>query len=411
MDEIATDQPSSRSLRTSLPQRFYTDEGVYRQELSWLRRNMWFAVGHESQIPNSGDYFLYEFDKDSVIVIRDNENQIRAHHNVCRHRGSRICVSTSGSVRTITCPYHAWSYDLDGALRGARFAARDFDKAAYALASCHVRVHCGLIFLSFAETPPDFESYVGLLTRELELQNIQHSKVAKRAVFSANANWKLAVQNNLECYHCGPAHPTYCAAHPGIPLGRPEEYLTQTRYERVRNSAEGSTSEGERQFQPVHAGYDSQYFQYVDRQLIGKGVMTESVGGKAVAPLMGRSAYDGVQTIGLPSPLTSVILNPDHAVIFSFTPRSVRRTDMEVIWLVSETAVEGVDLDVSRLVTVFEQTVKEDKTLVENAQLGVDSSAYRPGPYSQSEAVVSEFDRWYVDRVANEQMRDLEHSA
>lgn len=402
MYENVSNKRSLRSPGDTLAQHFYTDETIYEQEVAWLRQNMWLMVGHESQIPNCGDYLLYEFDKDSVIIIRDDAGQVRAHHNVCRHRGSRICVKPTGTVRVLTCPYHAWSYGLDGRLRAAPFTSDDFAKASYALISCHVRVRCGLIFLSFAEVPPDFEAYIGLLTRELEIQDVQHSKVAKRALFSARANWKLLVQNNLECYHCRPAHPTYCAAHPGNPLGRPEEYGIQSRYDRVRKALSGSPSETARQFEPIYTGHDSLYCQYLNRQFIGGDFVTESVGGAAVAPLMGQNTYEGVQTQALPSPLTSVVLNPDYAVIYSFTPRSVRHTDIEVIWLVKDTAIEGVDFEVDRVTAVWEPTLQEDRTLAENAQLGIDSTAYRPGPYTQSEMLVNEFDRWYLRRVADE---------
>src|SRR5690349_20389165 len=117
----------------ALAKRFYTEEAVYQQEVRWLRENMWLTAGHESQIPRPGDYFLYEFDKESIIVIRDGSGQIRAHHNVCRHRGSRICTAATGSVRALTCPYHAWSYALDGKLRTAPFTPENFDKSGYGL--------------------------------------------------------------------------------------------------------------------------------------------------------------------------------------------------------------------------------------------------------------------------------------
>lgn len=399
MQENAIRKLHSRHPRMSMAQRFYTEENVYQRDIRWLRENMWWIVGHESQVLNSGDYFLYEFDKDSVIVIRDHEGQIRVHHNVCRHRGSRICVKSNGTLRLLACPYHAWSYDLDGKLRAVPVTAQNFDKTRYTLAACQVRVHCGLIFLSFAEAPPDFGAYIDCLTRELELQDIQHSKIAGRYSFNANANWKLVVQNNLECYHCGPAHPTYCAAHPGAPFARREKNENQTPYERASSILRDSDGEKKRHFTPVNPDHDATNFQFLLRDLIGEGCSTESLDGKPVAPLMGRNTYEGVQTFGLTSPLTSVVLNPDYAVIYSFTPRSVRRTDVEVIWLVTEIAVEGVDFDFSRVAAVWEPTLREDKSLAENTQLGVDSSAYRPGPYSRSEMMVSEFDRWYLRRV------------
>jgi phenylpropionate dioxygenase-like ring-hydroxylating dioxygenase large terminal subunit len=397
--DSATKELQSRPAGLSLAKRFYTEDSVYQRDVQWLRENMWWIVGHESQIPNSGDYFLHGFDQDSVIVIRDNEGRIRAHHNVCRHRGSRLCTKAAGNVPMLTCPYHAWSYGLDGKLRAASVTAVGFDKSLYTLIPCHVRVNCGLIFLSFAEVPPDFGVYISFLTRELELQDVQHSKVAKRTLLSASANWKLLVQNNLECYHCRPAHPTYCAAHPGVPLVvGPEDNL----YDRVRTLVRDSESERNRHVTPVYTGHECSAFQQLCRLPIGEGCATESVGGRPVAPLMGQSEYEGVQTFAQPSPLTSVYLNPDNVVIYTFTPRSRRRTDIDVMWLVKETAVEGVDFETSKVTDVWEPTLQEDKTLAENTQLGIESTAYRPGPYMEAERRVGDFDLWYLTRMASE---------
>jgi phenylpropionate dioxygenase-like ring-hydroxylating dioxygenase large terminal subunit len=334
-------------------------------------------------------------------VIRDTEGEIRAHHNVCRHRGSRLCTHARGTLRTITCPYHAWSYGLDGSLKGASSAAADFDKGLYALNSCHLRVQCGLLFLSFAEYPPAFDSYIGFLTHELELQDLQHSKVAKQARFSANANWKILVQNNLECYHCRPAHPTFCAAHAGSALVARPENADQTAYERLRTVLRDADSESRREFTPVYTGPDSAALQILMRSIIGENRSTESLDGKPVAPLMGQCTYDGVQTVALPNPLTSIYLNPDHVVIYTFLPRSVRRTDIDVMWLIKETAVEGVDFLLGEVAAVWEPTLQEDKTLVENTQSGIDSTAYRPGPYMETEAFVRDFDSWYLTRIAS----------
>jgi len=402
MENSSPTEAHSRLHGMSLAKRFYTEENIYYQDVKWLRANTWLMVGHESQIRNPGAYFLYEFDQDSVIVIRGSEDQIGAFHNVCRHRGSRLCTKDAGNMRALTCPYHAWTYGLDGRLRSAPFTPKDFDRNQYALLPCHVRVHCGVIFLSFAQSPPDFDSYIGFLTRELELQDVQHSKVAKRALFSANANWKLVVENNLECYHCGPAHATFCSAHPGVPLGKPQEDANKTLYEPRPTALRDSESEKKRQFTPMYTGNATPNFQFVARSHIGKGCSTESVDGKSVAPLMGLCTYEGMQTIALPSPLTNVVLNPDYVVLYAFTPRSVRRTDIAVIWLVNESAVEGVDFDVSQVSAVWEPTLKEDKILAENTQLGIDSTAYRPGPYIETEKLVGDFDLWYLRRIRDE---------
>lgn len=381
----------------SLPQRYFTDEEVYRRDIAGLRHHLWFLVGHESQIPNPGDYLLYVNDRDSVIIIRDDSEHVRAHYNVCRHRGARICDAAAGNLRLLVCPYHAWTYELDGRLRAAPSTQTIIEKAVHGLVGCQVRVHCGLIFLSFEPDPPDFESYVSLLTREFELHDIQHAKVAKRLVFSVSANWKLLVQNNLECYHCRPAHPTYWAAHPGTLTGSSEEYQTQVRYSRVIAALGNSESERSRNFQPFFSA--SRHFQVLDRRVIGGGHVTESVGGTPVAPLMGSSTFDGIQTLAAPSPLTSLAMNPDHVVVFNFVPRATRCTDVEVLWLVKATAREGTDYDLSKVVAVWEPTLREDGALAERTQSGVESTGYRPGPYTINETAVAEFDAWYFRHI------------
>jgi len=379
----------------SLPRYLYLDEDQYGRDAHWLRDNLWFLVDHESRIPNPGDFLLYEYNGESVIVIRDREGVVRAHHNVCRHRGSRICAHSSGSVNVLVCPYHAWSYALDGELRAASYMPLNFQRERYALKPCHCEVECGLIFVNLAETAPDFSLFIGGVTSELEFHDIPHAKIAHRAVISTAANWKLVVENNLECYHCRPAHPTYWAAHPGT-LGDPP--LQDTALEPDAHAE----SEVARKFNAFVHGPNSTYQRNGRRRLIGGGFLTESEGGAPVAPLMGRASYDGFQTQFLLGPLTTLIMNPDYTVLYNFRPRSVRQTDIEVIWLVKDTAVAGVDLDVARLIAVWDTTLREDKTLLDYNQLGVASDAYQPGPYSTWERSASEFDRLYVANVVNQ---------
>jgi phenylpropionate dioxygenase-like ring-hydroxylating dioxygenase large terminal subunit len=295
---IASRERQSYVPRFSLPQHLYLDEKQYRDEVKWLKETLWLFVDHESRIPRTGDFFLYEFDKTNIIIIRDREGRVRAHYNVCRHRGSRICTESSGTKQSLICLYHAWTFGLDGRLRAAAFMPKDFDKEQYGLTPCHVRVHCGLIFISFAQVPTDFSTFIGGFTRELEFNDVQHAKIIQRSRFVTAANWKLVIENNNECYHCRPAHPTYWAAHPGtlIPLTDEGSYGKN-----LWQPMQESDSEKARQFEAIIDGEDS--------------------------------------------------------------------------------AVEGVDFLTSRVTAVFDATMREDKTIVEHNQLGVESEGYRPGRY------------------------------
>ena len=136
----------------TLPARYYTDPEIFRKELERFYFNRWICAGRESSIPNPGDYFLCELAGESVIVTRDTSGDVRAFYNVCRHRGSRMCTEQHGSLpgRRITCPYHAWSYGLDGALLGAPHAERPgFSRADYPLKSVHTEIWEGNVFLHF----------------------------------------------------------------------------------------------------------------------------------------------------------------------------------------------------------------------------------------------------------------------
>jgi phenylpropionate dioxygenase-like ring-hydroxylating dioxygenase large terminal subunit len=380
----------------TLDQHFYTDDTLYQREMTWMRENMWFLVGQESRIPQPGDYFLYDFDKDNIIVVRDQSGEIRAHHNVCTHRGSRLCKETTGSAKVISCPYHAWSFDLNGALRAAPFVSSGFDKSQWGLAGCHVRVFHGFVFLSFADIAPDFDEYIGYADREFELQDAGGVKIVKRLSWTVDANWKIVVENNLECYHCKSSHPNYCAAHPGVPLGKADEFEARDKW--MRSVLENSSHEKARMFVPVAPGHT---FRFMGRSVIGTNCATESIGGKALAPLMGQCAFEGVQTFLAPSALATLVLNPDHIVTYNFVPRSARRTDVEVLWLVNGSAKEGLDYDLDHLTEVWLATLVEDKVLVENVQLGVESTAYKPGPIIESEKFVLAFNRWYRDSMLN----------
>ena len=149
---LAAAQPE----RHSLAQAFYRDPDIYRQDIEKIFLKSWLYAGHQSEIPNVGDWFLFEFDRESLIIVRSAPDEIHALVNVCRHRGSRVCVEASGCSRLLRCRYHGWSYDLQGELRAAAHMSADFDKADFSLKKVHVELLDGLIFVNGADRPADF---------------------------------------------------------------------------------------------------------------------------------------------------------------------------------------------------------------------------------------------------------------
>ena len=174
----------------------------------------WLYVAHVSEIPEQGDFLLYRIGEESLILVRGLDREVRVFFNVCRHRGSRLCLEDRGNVRrSLTCPYHAWVYDLEGRLIRARGMGEGFDKSAFGLHPCRVRVAHGLIFICLADPGDpegaDFDGIANDLDTCAALHRIADTKVVHREIYPTCANWKLVVDNFRECYHCAPAHPEY----------------------------------------------------------------------------------------------------------------------------------------------------------------------------------------------------------
>jgi phenylpropionate dioxygenase-like ring-hydroxylating dioxygenase large terminal subunit len=398
------ESPMDHVYGRSLPQRFYCDPNIFADDLRFLGDTQWLLADHASRIPRPGDFFLFNYGKESLIIVRDRKNEISAFYNVCRHRGSLICLKPSGHVSAFTCPYHAWTYDLTGRLVGASSMPSHFDKAEHSLREAHVRVEAGLIFVNLASgEPPAFAEFIERHRPFLAPHDLSAAKIAVQRVYPTAANWKLVVENFLECYHCKPAHATYWSVHSAdklLSLGAGAgsasgdlavRFATElAEWERVTRAAGHVTG---------MFGDDahSAHFAGTGRMPIKKGCLTESIDGRPVAPLMGSySDYDGGQTAVGFNPISYVLASNDHAVMFSFLPRRPLSTDVIATWLVRSDATAGKDFDEAKLLAVWDITLREDKTITENNQLGVLSKSYVPGLHSLHEKRISDFVAWYV---------------
>ena len=219
--------------KRALDQAFYTDPDIYALDIERIFLKVWLYAGHVSEIPKVGDWFLYELENESVIIVRSDEEQVRALVNVCRHRGSRVCAEASGRSKRLACRYHGWVYGLDGELLAARYMGEEFDKSGIALNRLHCEVLGGMIFVNFADEPAPFDFVRQGLSECLAPYHLDSAKVAHRQSYPMNANWKLAVENYSECYHCAPAHPEYSRGHS---LARPEK-KTADLYEEILSRA------------------------------------------------------------------------------------------------------------------------------------------------------------------------------
>jgi phenylpropionate dioxygenase-like ring-hydroxylating dioxygenase large terminal subunit len=372
----------------TLPQYYYLSPDQFRRDIDVLSRTQWLLVEHASSVPKPGDFVVHDTLGESVIILRDRQNRIRAFYNVCRHRGSRICTEARGHASLLTCPYHSWSYDLNGALRAARDMPADFNPTENGLRECHVGAAHGLIFLNLAPSdPPDFEAFSGRFGPYLQRYGIARAKVAQRRTYRVAANWKAVAENNLECYHCTHSHPELFKSNPGL-LANEDDTL--------RNWRKAMADRGALLTEFMDDA-DSPHFQIAQSVGLGNGAVSSSLDGKPVARLMGElTEYTDAAGIQMFNPLSGVGSFSDYSFAMRFIPRAPSETDYEVLWLVDEKAIEGVDYNVEQLCAMWDVTTQEDKELVLRNQAGIESRAYSPGRFSVGEFRVAGLTDWYV---------------
>lgn len=379
----------------SLPREYYTDPAVFELDMQHMLLRHWFCAGHVNSIPATGDFFLVDLGRESVIVCRAGDGTVHALVNVCRHRGSRVCVTRTGRAAGagFTCPYHAWTYALDGRLLAAREMPAGFRREDLPLKRLPVRVLEGLIFITFAEAPPSLDGAARALANAAGTHGWADAKVAHSAHFDIHANWKLALENYMECYHCQPAHPEFARRHVYARPASQTAALEQAA--RERSAALGIHIENVDGYGlGAPAGQESVS---VFRSALQAGHLSASKDGRPVAPLMGTFTQpDGSSTYFDVGPISDFLAYADHGVIYRFIPRRVDFTEMEVIWLVRGDAVAGRDYEVETLSWLWQVTSVEDKLIIERNQEGVDSRYYEPGPYSLQEEYAARFTAWYL---------------
>lgn len=380
----------------ALERPFYMDEDIYQRDLERVFHRHWHCIAHENAIPNPNDFEVFHLADEQVILTRDAEGQLHALLNVCRHRGAEVCTAKKGNQKAFVCPYHAWTYGNDGRLKAARLMPKDFKREDHGLKKLHLRVVAGLVFISFAQTPLDFSDIDRLVSETCGQYGWGDAKIAHRQNYHIEANWKLAVENYVECYHCGPAHPEYSQTHAlEQPLDKIEGMnaameartcalgVTIGQGDLWQNSAQGREA--------IHA------FRYA----LYEGVETGSEDGKALAPLMGKFAdFDGGVTSIHLGGTTFLVCYPDHGMIYRFIPTGPHSSEMELIWLVNKEAQSGQDYDHEKLIWLWTVTTDEDKAIIEHTARGVKSKFYTPGPIAPMEQNELRYIGWYLDEIS-----------
>lgn len=385
--------PPARTLGCSLPQECYVDPDVFALDLEYVFGTSWLFVGAAAELPHAGDTLAWSVGRDSVLVVRDQDGRLTAHHNVCRHRGCRLRPDGRESVRALVCPYHQWTYGLDGTLRGTPHMGADLARNELGLRPVHLRELCGLLFVCFVDIPPPFDEAVAVVRPQLGPHGLERTKVAARCHYTVAANWKMLVENNRECYHCRVNHPEFCQSNYDVggsgDLRRSTGYDTVLADHQARWTAQGLA--------PREVSFENGGWLRVARLPLREGYLTESLSGRLVAPVLGdlpSTDVGSLRLITLPNSWSHA--NADYVMTTRLTPVRADRTDVDITFFVRDDAVDGKDYDVDELTAVWIATSEQDWALCEQNYAGVQSRGYLPGPLSPiTEGSVDTFHAWY----------------
>jgi len=367
--------PPVAGLEPTLPSSWYRSEKVFGLEKERVFFREWLCVGREEELPTPGSNRVLDVLGESVILVRNRENQLRAFYNVCRHRGSRLCRTTGTGVGgiaagRIVCPYHQWTYDLDGHLLAAPHLTTEpgFDKSAFSLYPIGVETWGGFVFLHLTPTAAKpFTEQAGGVPERLRRYPLSELRIGCTIEYQVAANWKVICENYNECYHCAGVHPELCAVVPAF-KDRGGSNLDWERGIPHRDGAYTFTKSGttrRRAFPTLNA----------DEQVRHKGELLY--------------------------PNLFVSLACDHAAVFILRPRSPGRTDITCHFLFEPFELEKPDFDPSDAVEFWDVVNRQDWLICETVQEGISSRVHERGYYAPMEDFNLDIRRYVLERIGD----------
>lgn len=359
-------------MRDSIPKfglagSYYTSPAIYQQELERIFYDQWLCAGRGDQIGPPGSFVQCEIGSESVLIVRGSDDRLRAFHNICRHRGSRLCRQTQGRLaHSIQCHYHAWTYALDGRLIGAPHMSEDrtFDKEQFGLLPVHLREWEGFVFINLGGDPTPFDVHFAPLMGKFARWQLPRLREAGAIDYEVAANWKLIFENYNECYHCPLVHPALASRSP-------------------YRSGQNDLQEG-----PFLGG----------PMQLEEALGSLTVSGTACAPIIGGIQGADLQQVYYYSifPNLLVSLHPDYVMMHTVWPRGTDRSLVRCAWLFAPESFSEPAFNPDDAIHFWDETNRQDWEVCEATHLGVSSRAYVPGPFSPLESIPAAFDQEYL---------------
>jgi len=368
-------------IESTLPSDWYTDEAHYKRELDAIWYRGWVCVGRSEQIPRIGDYMVAGIGTQQVIVLRGSDDQPRAFHNTCRHRGALLCREDSGhfSNGRIICPYHTWTYALDGELLATpyRIDSQGFDRADYPLYRVHAGTWGGFVFVNLADEPSQsLEDFLGNEAEELSNWPLSELRSVQQDRKLLACNWKVFWENYNECYHCPRVHPELCRV---VPIYR-----------------KGITGVSELPDWQPSDDPDA------DRTHVAPGLETWTLDGRSrLPPLPGLSESERQEGMRFTTLIGSlfVVGHPDYARSVRVVPHGPESTELIIDWFLLPGTADTHPAEVADMLELGRRVVEQDGRVCELNQAGLRCRAHRHGVLVGQEHYLWDFHCWVRDRL------------
>jgi Rieske 2Fe-2S family protein len=383
------DNPSESVLQKSLPSSYYRSEDIFAREKERIFCREWFCAGREEQLPNPGDFLVLDVAGESILVVRTKAGELMAHYNVCRHRGARLCEASAkeeaeGPHRNegvlgpngIRCPYHHWTYALEGRLLNAPHIREGdgFCKADFSLYPVGIDTWGGFFFLnltpdSVQEKGKSLSQQLGEAAERVKRYPLRDLRVARRIRYEVEANWKIIFENYNECYHCGGVHPELCEVVPAF-----------------RQQGGGQLD--------------------WDRGIPHRdGAFTFTFSGTTKRkPFPGLNEDEAVRHKGeLLYPNFMLSLAAEHVAAFTLWPQGPARTHVICDFLFHPEEMGRLDFDSSDAVDFWDLINQQDWAICKRVQQGISARVHKFGYYAPMEDLSLDIRRYVTERLGTEE--------